>query len=432
MLSSNLTRNRNKLGLKNSVRLFSAKTTDTSSSDKQKTPDSLSKIKSWLSIKKGTESAVKDGKTFKLSSINEFFTNNKSLDSLKNFNNKTLDSLKNSKTLNNLKNNKRLNSIPDDITNQLNVVYANLKQIEYSNKMDAAYKSLTKESFQQSLDRYKKGAETELSDAKIWFKLWNYKYRGVYVAQNVTYEELLAKVNFARDGLKTGSIFLIPFMPFLPNAMILLPFVTPRKLVSRNFWSVKQKNLYLIQNHFERSQAYQELISHIEQHIKSNKLDKNTSSLIENITNKLNSKEVIDNSELAAVMGICHKYPFSLAESDIHFLRCLCKIYEVSSLGTAPALRSRLQDRAADILDMDTKLREMDLDKLSPEQVATAAYMRGLDAVSLPHEANLYWLKNWLSLSQSCHKGDCTFVLQAMAILSMNYTVWKYHLRVFG
>jgi len=437
MLPLKLSRNRNKVVFSNHfVRLFSAKTTDTttSSSDKQEKQPSMSKINSWLLHEKVTKPTTKDAKKINLAAIPELIKNSKSLEGLKSTSLKTMNSLKTTsdKTMHSLKNNERLKRIPNDVTNQLNTIYKTFNQIEYRNNMDTAYKSIANETFQQSLDRLKKGVGMEVSDAKAWAKLLIYKNRGLHVKELATYEEFLAKKNFERDGIKSGYVLSVPFIPFLPYYMALLPCLAPRKLISRNFWSAKQKQVYLIQNHYERSQEYQALVDDMKKLAEDKTLNKKTRLLIDGMATKLNMKEVMTNNDLVPFMQVCQKYPFSLSDGNISLLRSLCRINEVSAVGAASGLSSRLQNVAADILDMDEKLREMNLDELSPEVIATAAYMRGLDSTSLPHEANLYWLKNWINLSQFCNKGDSSFVLQSMAILSMNYNVWKYHLRVFG
>ncbi|MEL6805677.1 MAG: LETM1 domain-containing protein, partial [Bacteroidota bacterium] len=205
----------------------------------------------------------------------------------------------------------------------------------------------------------------------------------------------------------------------------------PRKFLPHSFWTPAQKIEFYQQNHRERYDHHKLIVHHVNFHRTSQEITSQFDRrVLELLSQGMQHQRVFRNDVLLQFKPLCQRHPFQLDERNHVLVRSFCKVFEVPSL--APRTVQRLNEKATDLMGMDMKLRQNNLHALTKTELMDATYMRGLDAASLSYGANLYWLKNWLKLSEQVSTADTSFYLHAMILHSLNYTELKYQRLDYG
>lgn len=306
------------------------------------------------------------------------------------------------------------------------------KNIEnLKNKLDETYKKYTSKSFQRIVTQLKTGVSAEYNNAKVYWRLRDRSKAGT-LSKFANYQEIMSVVDFKRDGIKSMFVLFIAVAP-MGFWFLWIPIVLfPRRLFPRSFWSMTQKKNFYKENYADRSQHVNVISHHFNYHKTNWELDDNAKALITRTSNGLRDQGVITNKELLRLKPLFRNFPFDLDLFDSLLLKSFCKIFEINSIGPETILARRLRSMATDVLAMDYNLRRKNLNTLSAEEVMDANYIRGVNASVLSHEANLYWLKNWVKLTSQCGRDDASFVLHAMVFHSTNYTQLKYQRSAFS
>lgn len=274
--------------------------------------------------------------------------------------------------------------------------------------------------------KVKRGMVGEVKGARAFVKVLN--CRNVGSSGEVSYQELVASHDFRRDMWRSVSLLSIPLLfPFSSSSCLyIIPCLTfQRHFLPRHFWSEQQTVQYLDTNHANRLRHYHEVTVHISR-------VRDSSEMAALVVDRFEKGGLVKNKELIRNKAAFTKPPFCVMSCDISHLRTWCKLIEVPSLGQSDTLRKRLTAKSLELMDMDRKLREMDLAKLTRDDVINACYLRGLNSVRLSHEANLYWLRNWLNLTKRCSKGDVSFLLHNMVFLGLKFTEERFEERALG
>jgi len=297
--------------------------------------------------------------------------------------------------------------------------------VEAGNKVDRFLKTVTRHSVREAAERYVHGSTAEMVNFATFARL--HADRGADFREKATYRELVAMDNFRRDALKTASAFVLPFFSAGISCMLLPPMrqICPRKMLARSYWSPKQVSTYYAQNHLERLLELCEVMRELEG-------SKNSSGFVRRAVGILLDNRVASNSELLQMKSCFRENPILLDNVQMPVLRSLCKIFEVNSIGTTKALKRRLHNKASDLMAMDRKLVAMEMPLLSNDDVTHACYMRCVNSVALSREANEYWLRNWLLLSNECGRKDTNFYLYCIVVQGMSYGEKSFCEKKFG
>lgn len=302
----------------------------------------------------------------------------------------------------------------------------NIQQIK--NKINEAYEKYVPKPMKKVMTQIQTGTSAEFSNAKTY---WRFRGQGS-LGEVATYNEMMAVSNFRRDGIKSISVLFLAVVP-MGFWLLWVPIVVfPRRLFPRSFWTELQKKSFYRENHLERLDQHRIVMHHFDYQKNFNLIKGPSKDVITSIHKDFQSKGVLRNQDLMAFRQVCGEHPFSLDNSNVVLVRAFCKVFEVNSYGPLSMLSQRLRSKAHDIMDMDLKLAKMNLDKLTTEQIMDANYLRGLNTSDLSRQANLYWLKNWLDLSNQCSKDDPWFLLHAMVFHSINFTELKFQRSAFS
>ncbi|CAK8681560.1 unnamed protein product [Clavelina lepadiformis] len=276
------------------------------------------------------------------------------------------------------------------------------------------------------------GARVLWADLKIYFVVRN-KLR-MDPNAHTTYNEEMVVHSTNRDFIKMAPLLPILMMPFGFFLLILPVSLFPRYVLPLSFWTKSQRITFFQQIHQERALYYGIILNHMNYH-KLNYPNPNTRYILDDICNTVTTGSIPTNFLLKSFKPLCKamESPFNLDNTVDVLLSAFCRTVMVSPYQPSSWKCHRLRKNANLILSLDDKIRKENLlHKLSHGDIKIATLMRGLNSAALSYEANVYWLENWLKLSQNCDGGDVWFLLHAMVLLSTNYTELKYKRKVFG
>lgn len=280
-------------------------------------------------------------------------------------------------------------------------------------KTGELYVKYTPVPVQKKVTELNKGVNQEFLNVKTVWNLNKHKKDGT-LSQHATYEQMMSFNDLKRDKLKTTGVMICSVIPggfFILSIPVLL---LPRHCMPPSFWSPEQKKPFHKQNHAARLPY----IKAISEHVQNADVGDKNKKIIQKISAALSGKQRLNNNDLLAFKDLCYDHPFDLTFTNTELQKAFCHVFEVSAFGNTT---SHLIQQAGMIRNLDSKILEMGVDKLTEDQVLVACHMRGLDAGSFSHEANLFWLKNWLQLSKQCQKNDTWFILHAMVIQSVTF-----------
>ncbi|XP_046921657.1 LETM1 domain-containing protein 1 isoform X5 [Lynx rufus] len=85
-------------------------------------------------------------------------------------------------------------------------------------------------------------------------------------------------------------------------------------------------------------------------------------------------------------------------------------------------LRHRLKTHTTVIHQLDKALVKLGIGHLTPQEVKSACYLRGLNSTHIAEERCRTWLGEWLQISCSLKEAELSLLLHNVVLLSINYT----------
>ncbi|XP_019690482.1 LETM1 domain-containing protein 1 isoform X11 [Felis catus] len=85
-------------------------------------------------------------------------------------------------------------------------------------------------------------------------------------------------------------------------------------------------------------------------------------------------------------------------------------------------LRHRLKTHTTVIHQLDKALAKLGIGHLTPQEVKSACYLRGLNSTHIAEERCRAWLGEWLQISCSLKEAELSLLLHNVVLLSINYT----------
>ncbi|XP_045321117.1 LETM1 domain-containing protein 1 isoform X9 [Leopardus geoffroyi] len=85
-------------------------------------------------------------------------------------------------------------------------------------------------------------------------------------------------------------------------------------------------------------------------------------------------------------------------------------------------LRHRLKTHTTVIHQLDKALAKLGIGHLTPQEVKSACYLRGLNSTHIAEERCRTWLGEWLQISCSLEEAELSLLLHNVVLLSINYT----------
>ncbi|XP_022375154.1 LETM1 domain-containing protein 1 isoform X9 [Enhydra lutris kenyoni] len=85
-------------------------------------------------------------------------------------------------------------------------------------------------------------------------------------------------------------------------------------------------------------------------------------------------------------------------------------------------LRHRLKTHTIVIHQLDRALAKLGIGQLTPQEVKSACYLRGLNSTHIAEERCRAWLGEWLQISCSLKEAELSLLLHNVVLLSVNYT----------
>nr|CAB3263419.1 LETM1 domain-containing protein 1-like [Phallusia mammillata] len=283
----------------------------------------------------------------------------------------------------------------------------------------------------QYFDYLSNGMQQEWKNSKAYWKIWKKERNDVTFKKS--YREEMVVYNVHRNAIKVAPLLPILVMP-LGFFIVFVPiYLFPRYILPQSFWTGKQRRQILSAIHNDRSIEYGIIVHHLNYH-KLNNEDYQLKMVLKDICKTVSDGQIPSNKDMVALRPFCRQPGGALNGDQMVYLllRAFCYTIMVSPLQPPSWIRHRLRSNAQLVLRLDRLLNRSKLvEQLSHEELVYACLMRGLNGAQLSHQAMLYWLRNWISLTTTCDDGDTWFVLHAMVLLSMNYSELKYKRKVF-
>lgn len=314
-----------------------------------------------------------------------------------------------------------------EFTNGAKMLYTNAKEGTVH-----AYDNYAPDKVKTTVTNLQTGVMQEMENTKVWWRLSGVQQQNTKITNQASYEELLALHDFKRDKRLTSLVVLCSCLPggFVLLSIPILAF--PRTMMPWSFWDDEQRKKFYNQYHVERKGSHLAVVNYLESQMTDASTSAPVKEAIDALVDGSGQVKRINNDDLLRLKDYCNRDPLDLTDTNLNVVQAMCNVFSVRPSSSIEDSSMVLRSKAIDLMNMDIKLKEMDLMKLSEIQVMTACFIRGLNSATLSHEANLYWLMNWLHLTSCCTKSDVWFVLYSAVLLSKDFSDVNFQRLDFG
>ncbi|XP_026357652.1 LETM1 domain-containing protein 1 isoform X2 [Ursus americanus] len=234
---------------------------------------------------------------------------------------------------------------------------------------------------------FMKGLQMLWADAKkarrIKANMWKHNIK----FHQLPYREMEHLRQFRRDVTKCLFLGIISIPPFANYLVFLLMYLFPRQLLIQHFWTPRQQIDFLDIYHARRKQSHPEILCHLEKAL----------PLVSDAGLRWHMTELCTKKALSRAMLLTPYLPPFL-------------------------LRHRLKTHTTVIHQLDKALAKLGISQLTPQEVKSACYLRGLNSTHIAEERCRTWLGEWLQISCSLKEAELSLLLHSVVLLSINYT----------
>uniref|UniRef100_A0ABI7YE01 Letm1 RBD domain-containing protein n=1 Tax=Felis catus TaxID=9685 RepID=A0ABI7YE01_FELCA len=234
---------------------------------------------------------------------------------------------------------------------------------------------------------FMKGLQMFWADAKKARRIKTYMWKHNVKFHQLSYREMEHLRQFRRDVTKCLFLGIISIPPFANYLVFLLMYLFPRQLLIQHFWTPKQQIDFLDIYHALRKQSHPEILGYLERVI----------PLVSDAGLRWHMTELCTKKALSRAMLLTPYLPSFL-------------------------LRHRLKTHTTVIHQLDKALAKLGIGHLTPQEVKSACYLRGLNSTHIAEERCRAWLGEWLQISCSLKEAELSLLLHNVVLLSINYT----------
>ncbi|XP_043419855.1 LETM1 domain-containing protein 1 isoform X3 [Prionailurus bengalensis] len=234
---------------------------------------------------------------------------------------------------------------------------------------------------------FMKGLQMFWADAKKARRIKTYMWKHNVKFHQLSYREMEHLRQFRRDVTKCLFLGIISIPPFANYLVFLLMYLFPRQLLIQHFWTPKQQIDFLDIYHALRKQSHPEILGYLERVI----------PLVSDAGLRWHMTELCTKKALSRAMLLTPYLPSFL-------------------------LRHRLKTHTTVIHQLDKALAKLGIGHLTPQEVKSACYLRGLNSTHIAEERCRTWLGEWLQISCSLKEAELSLLLHNVVLLSINYT----------
>ncbi|EDL86943.1 rCG50860, isoform CRA_b [Rattus norvegicus] len=265
-----------------------------------------------------------------------------------------------------------------------------------------------------------KGIQMLWADAKKARRIKADMWKQNLKFHQLSYREMEHLRQFRRDITKCLFIGLISIPPFANYLVFLLMYLFPRQLLVKHFWTPKQQIDFLDIYHGFRRRSHLEIITHLRRAsalVSNEKLRWHLEDLCTKVQNGTHPTA----QDILALRDCFSTYPLGFSQLQASQMRALSQAMLLTPYLPPPLLRWRLKSHTAVIHQLDRALAKLGTGHLTPQEVRSACYLRGLNSTHTSDDRCRTWLGEWLHISCSLKEAELSLLLHNVVLLSTNY-----------
>eukprot|EP00794_Sanderia_malayensis_P017408 gene17408-19151_t len=234
----------------------------------------------------------------------------------------------------------------------------------------------------------------------------------------LTREELRHMRQTKKDMIKSLSVALLFFLPFIGYFAPVIGFLFPKRLLSHQFWDLEQRKKFAFEDHVKRSQYYLPLI----QEVGWSSKELNNEDLFQLCIKAINGNH-ITNDDLISQKDIFLNDLMTVEKMPRFHLEKLCKTWLLPVKWYIPSkvLREFLISRIKQIIEDDDAIRRDKIDSLSDICIRQACHARGLDKSSFDVHVMKNWLDDWMCLTHRLEDGNLSLFAHCAVFKTINF-----------
>ncbi|XP_002921614.1 LETM1 domain-containing protein 1 isoform X1 [Ailuropoda melanoleuca] len=268
---------------------------------------------------------------------------------------------------------------------------------------------------------FMKGLQMLWADAKkarrIKANMWKHNIK----FHQLPYREMEHLRQFRRDVTKCLFLGIISIPPFANYLVFLLMYLFPRQLLIQHFWTPKQQIDFLDIYHARRKQSHPEILCHLEKVIPLVS-DAGLRWHLTELCTKIQHGTHPAIHDILALRECFSNHPLGMKQLHALQMKALSRAMLLTPYLPPFLLRHRLKTHTTVIHQLDKALAKLGISQLTPQEVKSACYLRGLNSTHIAEERCRTWLGEWLQISCSLKEAELSLLLHNVVLLSINYT----------
>ncbi|XP_044917739.1 LETM1 domain-containing protein 1 isoform X6 [Felis catus] len=210
---------------------------------------------------------------------------------------------------------------------------------------------------------------------------------------------------------------IISIPPFANYLVFLLMYLFPRQLLIQHFWTPKQQIDFLDIYHALRKQSHPEILGYLERVIPLVS-DAGLRWHMTELCTKIQHGTHPAIHDILALRECFSNHPLGMNQLHALQMKALSRAMLLTPYLPSFLLRHRLKTHTTVIHQLDKALAKLGIGHLTPQEVKSACYLRGLNSTHIAEERCRAWLGEWLQISCSL-KGKthpCGYATQIQII----------------
>ncbi|XP_077609521.1 LETM1 domain-containing protein 1 isoform X1 [Crocuta crocuta] len=268
---------------------------------------------------------------------------------------------------------------------------------------------------------FMKGLQMFWADAKKARRIKTYMWKHNVKFHQLSYREMEHLRQFRRDVTKCLFLGIISIPPFANYLVFLLMYLFPRQLLIQHFWTPKQQIDFLDIYHALRKQSHPEILGYLERVIPLVS-DAGLRWHMTELCTKIQHGTHPAVHDILALRACFSNHPLGMNQLHALQMRALSRAMLLTPYLPSFLLRHRLKTHTTVIHQLDKALVKLGIGHLTPQEVKSACYLRGLNSTHVAEERCRTWLGEWLQISCSLKEAELSLLLHNVVLLSINYT----------
>uniref|UniRef100_A0ABI7YDZ2 Letm1 RBD domain-containing protein n=1 Tax=Felis catus TaxID=9685 RepID=A0ABI7YDZ2_FELCA len=194
-----------------------------------------------------------------------------------------------------------------------------------------------------------------------------------------------------------------------------------RQLLIQHFWTPKQQIDFLDIYHALRKQSHPEILGYLERVIPLVS-DAGLRWHMTELCTKIQHGTHPAIHDILALRECFSNHPLGMNQLHALQMKALSRAMLLTPYLPSFLLRHRLKTHTTVIHQLDKALAKLGIGHLTPQEVKSACYLRGLNSTHIAEERCRAWLGEWLQISCSLKEAELSLLLHNVVLLSINYT----------